>query len=303
MAGNTSRIMIKTYVKSALKDADSSPERCTRKLVDMALHFSKGRFQQHFFEMAQTMLSNEESPYYPLIEDVLKHMDKDRLIGFGMNIGYNGCTMGAHIIRKLKRTEGREVQWYVPLKIDDLNASEILKQYQDRLRSNKEQGVYVYCIYMNQNPAEIFPLIQKNPDCAFILLCRAEDINEEFAEKADSFNNLLIGVDCAANTKMACRILRDHRLLYSIYRNFTDEDLRDVYEGNFFRYAAELHSPFAAVLYCNGTEKEREKIHKTVLTARNTQQHRTIPVDLLSDANLIGTIISQSVSSPAPQQP
>ena len=32
----------KTFVKTALKDADETPERCTRNLVDMALHFSKG---------------------------------------------------------------------------------------------------------------------------------------------------------------------------------------------------------------------------------------------------------------------
>ena len=40
MTAKTSRIIIKTFVKTALKDADESPERCTRNLVDMALHFS-----------------------------------------------------------------------------------------------------------------------------------------------------------------------------------------------------------------------------------------------------------------------
>ena len=67
MTAKTSRIIIKTFVRTALKDADESPERCTRNLVDMALHFSNGRFQQEFFEMARTMLNNDNSPYYPLI--------------------------------------------------------------------------------------------------------------------------------------------------------------------------------------------------------------------------------------------
>lgn len=79
MTAKTSRIIIKTFVRTALKDADESPERCTRNLVDMALHFSKGRFQQEFFEMARTMLNNDNSPYYPLIEDTLRHMDKEKL--------------------------------------------------------------------------------------------------------------------------------------------------------------------------------------------------------------------------------
>ena len=107
MTAKTSRIIIKTFiktalkdsdefVKTALKDADESPERCTRNLVDMALHFSKGRFQQEFFEMARAMLNNDNSPYYPLIEDTLRHMDKEKLIEFGMNLGYNGCTQGTY---------------------------------------------------------------------------------------------------------------------------------------------------------------------------------------------------------------
>ena len=87
MAVDTSRIMIKTFVKSALKDAENSPERCTRNLVDMALNFSNNSSQYSFFSIARQMLNNENSPYYPLIEDILKHIDKDKLLNFGLNIG------------------------------------------------------------------------------------------------------------------------------------------------------------------------------------------------------------------------
>ena len=44
--------------------------------------------------MARAMLNNDNSPYYPLIEDTLRHMDKEKLIEFGMNLGYNGYTRG-----------------------------------------------------------------------------------------------------------------------------------------------------------------------------------------------------------------
>lgn len=67
--------------------------------------------------MARTMLNNDNSPYYPLIEDTLRHMDKEKLIEFGMNLGYNGCTQGAHIVRKIKRTENINVPWLFFLNI------------------------------------------------------------------------------------------------------------------------------------------------------------------------------------------
>ena len=49
MAVDTSRIMIKTFVKSVLKDAEEAPERCTRNLVDMALNFAEEGSQKSFF--------------------------------------------------------------------------------------------------------------------------------------------------------------------------------------------------------------------------------------------------------------
>ena len=119
MAVDTSRIMIKTFVKSALKDAENSPERCTRNLVDMALNFSNNSSQYSFFSIARQMLNNENSPYYPLIEDILKHIDKDKLLNFGLNIGYNSCTKGAGIIRQKESEEGFEIPWSLGLETGD----------------------------------------------------------------------------------------------------------------------------------------------------------------------------------------
>ena len=50
MTAKTSRIIIKTFVKTALKDADESPERCTRNLMDMALHFPRDVFSRSFLK-------------------------------------------------------------------------------------------------------------------------------------------------------------------------------------------------------------------------------------------------------------
>ena len=61
--------------------------------------------------MSRAILNNENSPITPLIADALKHMDKEKLLEFGLDLGYNSCTSGAHIIRKLKRTENINVPW------------------------------------------------------------------------------------------------------------------------------------------------------------------------------------------------
>ena len=292
MTAKTSRIIIKTFVKTALKDADDSPERCTRNLIDMALHFSKGRFQQEFFEMARAMLNNENSPYYPLIEDTLRHMDKEKLIEFGMNLGYNGCTMGAHIVRKIKRTENINVPWLLFLNIA-ASDEELLTNYQPIFDQGKELGIYVYFLYTDDDPIKLLPLIKKNPDCAIILMCRSASVTEDFAEAAETVNNMLIGVKYDDNTDSACLVLRDHRLLYSIYRMYKNEESEEILSGSYARFAEEMHCPFVAVLAdpdCGTSIKEN--IYKAVVGARVAQKYRTIPLDLIYDTERIGNIIS-----------
>lgn len=292
MTAKTSRIIIKTFIKTALKDADESPERCTRNLVDMALHFSKGRFQQEFFEMARAMLNNDNSPYYPLIEDVLTHMDKEKLIEFGMDLGYNGCTEGAHVVRKIKRTENINVPWLFFLNIDS-SCDDLLSRYQTIFDQGKELGIYVYFLYTDSNPEKLLPLIKQNPDCAMILLCNSASVTEDFAEAAESLNNVLIGVAYDDSTDTACLVLRDHRLLYSIYRMYTDNESYEILSGSYARFAEEMHCPFAAVLADpNCSTSIRENVYKAIVGARVAQKYRTIPIDLFYDTERIGNIIS-----------
>ena len=292
MTTKTSRIIIKTFVKTALKDADESPERCTRNLVDMALHFSKGRFQQEFFEMARTMLNNENSPYYPLIEDTLRHMDKEKLIEFGMNLGYNGCTMGAHIVRKIKRTENINVPWLLFLNIAS-SGEKLLTNYQPVFDQGKELGIDVYFLYTDDDPVKLLPLIKNNPDCAIILMCRSASVTEDFAEAAEAVNNMLIGVKYDDNTDSACLVLRDHRLLYSVYRMYNDKDSEKILSGSYARFTEEMHCPFTAVAAeTTCSAQTSENVYKAIVGARVAQKYRTIPIDLVYDSERIGNIIS-----------
>lgn len=88
MENSISRILIETTVRQTLRGLKENPKRSTRNLVDMALHFSEGRFQNHFFQTAHTMLEHEESAYYALIEDAVSHIETEHLVTFGMNLGY-----------------------------------------------------------------------------------------------------------------------------------------------------------------------------------------------------------------------
>ena len=93
MAASTNRILIETFVRKALRDIQSAPERSIRNLVDMGLTFSKGRFQTRLFQSVQHMLTDEHSAYYPLVRNIVTNVEHERLLNFGMNVGYNSCTL------------------------------------------------------------------------------------------------------------------------------------------------------------------------------------------------------------------
>ena len=128
MENSMSRILIETTVRQTLKGLQDDPKRSIRNVVDMALHFSDGRFQSRFFRTAQTMLEHEDSAYYVLVEDAANHIDQEHLVTFGMNLGYNSCTWGAQRIRTNEAQLGFNIPWTVLFLMEEPHCSRHLPQ-------------------------------------------------------------------------------------------------------------------------------------------------------------------------------
>ena len=112
------RTLVDITVSRMLYEMKSDPGRSVRKLLDTALTVSKGRFQKRFFESVYGMMRHENSAYYQMIENLISHTDQNKLKTFGMNIGYNGCTVGARRIRE------NAAAWHfdIPVSYTHLNA-------------------------------------------------------------------------------------------------------------------------------------------------------------------------------------
>ena len=115
MKNDVRRVLIESMIRRTLDDMKENPGRGTRNLIDLGMNFAKGRFQQQFFHEAQEMLENESSAYYPMVQDIVTHVDNDRLLTFGMNIGDNSCTIGAKTIRQIEAEKRFDVPWALTL--------------------------------------------------------------------------------------------------------------------------------------------------------------------------------------------
>lgn len=290
---NMSRILIETVVKKTLKDILEDPERSIRNLVDMALHFSEGRFQKRFFELAQTMLKNEHSPYYDLIQDTVFHVDAARILRFGMNLGYNSCTLGARIIREIENKDQYNIPWAISL---DLYSDQFCKHqeiYQNLIFQGEELGVYTWMLFGDNQYQNILPLIQEHPDSAFILFCDPRNITPSFLDGAAELYNLMPAIRYSENASELCMLLREMGLLYSVYEIYNYDNMNEILSGNLFCSTEQLHPVFTGLLpdrFCSDGVKTQ--IHDYIIQARNNQIFQTIPWEMIRDVETVDGIIS-----------
>lgn len=243
-----SRILVETIVKKTLKDMKEDPERSIRNLVDMALYFSKeGRFQKDFFQAAQTMLENENSPYYALLRNLVSSADTERLACFGINLGYNSCTLGAEKIRKSKKF-GYSIPWFATLQAGGLQISRHLSEYLAAVAEGEKSGIYSWMLFARSHPQELLPLIQEHPDSAFFLFCDPDDINTVFLDSISDINNLMLVIRYEKTADALYEQIRGNGLLHSAYYPYSQEDIESITGGDLFYSIQQAHPVFTVLL-------------------------------------------------------
>ncbi len=287
---NVNRTLIETFVRQKLKEMQEDPDRCTRTLVDMALRFSTGRFQKDFFQAAQTMLENENSSYYALIQDVATHMDQEHLLTFGMNIGYNSCTAGARIIREIEARQGFNVPWAVTLLTDSDRYPAMEQAYQALIEQGKNLGIYTWVLYSDEKPEALLPLVESQPDCAFVLFSDGGQMGSSFLNRAAELKNLMLMVEYNDRAEECCRQLRQRQTLYGVYLPYRQEEAAQVIRESTLQDASALHP--GVTIFLPMEPGERMKEYQFVLNARNEQKYRTLPFAMWEDIRRVDSIIS-----------
>lgn len=293
MENSMSRILIETTVRQTLKGLKEDPKRSVRNLVDMALHFSEGRFQSRFFQTARTMLEHEKSAYYALIEDAVNHIETEHLVTFGMNLGYNSCTWGAQRIRKNEKDLGFNIPWTVLFQMEDPQYSEHCSQYDLAIQEGEQLGIYSWILLTHRDPQKLFPLIGRHPDSAFFLFCRPEDITPAIVDEIASLKHLMPVVRWDDGADEACIMLRNAQLPYSVYYPYSQKDLPFILDGDLFCETQQLHPLFtvlAAKPDCPADIQHR--VHRAAIQVRTGQSYQTVPWELSCDTQNLNEIIS-----------
>lgn len=298
MKSNLSRTLIETVVRNTLKDMREDPDRNVRKLVDMALQFSDGRFQQEFFSIAQTMLQNENSPYYKIIHHVLSHTEQERLLTFGMNLGYNSCTFGARKIRENEQVFGCNIPWIVPLQINEKMSSAHQTRYQQLISEGELLGIFSWILYSQKPSEELLSLIKDHPDSVFFLFLESEKCSSSFLDKACELHNLMFIIRFEERNTWLCCELQNQGALYSVFTTYSEKNVDSILNGDLF-YCSQQWNPILTILIAEPgcPDDIRRSVYQRTEQIHTEQQYATIPWELHYSNLRIDQIISDDTCS------
>lgn len=291
MKDNITRILIESTVKKALKDAEDSPERSVRNLVEVGLEMVKGRFQQYFIGIIYKMLQQEKGAYYSLIKDLLSNVNHEIILNFGMNVGYNSCTIGA---RKIDESKQFNTPWTLSLYINTKRYQSLNSEYQEIIKQGKALGIFTYFLYIKNNPVDVLGLIKKNTDCAFLLVCNSTSVDEIFVDNVKVLTNVMICLQDNGMLIEACQLLRKNMLLYAIYMRYGLAESDDVQINAKIREVLWKKPSF--ILLRSDTEcsnEIQEKNYNRIIEIRKNQIYPAIVTDVVYDSMQIDRVISE----------
>ena len=288
MENSVNRIMVNTIVKKAIHDLKTDPDRTVRNLVDMALKFADSRFQQEFYSGAQSLLTNEKSGYYSLVEDTFAQVNEENLLTFGMNVGYNGLYQGSKKIRSLDK---HCVPWTISLSITE---GKLYDQHHQTIDQGENMGIHCWHLFSNHGIYECMTLAQHHPDSAFVIFCNSNEIGWNVLDYADDIRNIAIIVPFDKDADVVCDMLRVSGVLYGLYYTYSQKDLECIESGELMHEMEQLYPAFSVLkpqFPCQNTLRDR--IYQWVVKARMEQEFKTIPWEMYGDMLLVDSVISE----------
>lgn len=293
MKQDATRILVEATVRRTLKSIQECPERATRNFVDLGLQFSRGRFQTSLLEQFRKMLQNEKSAYYDLAKRIATGVDHDLVTTFGVNVGYNGFTKGARLIRRIEAERGFNIPWALHVGINEEKLAAEPGFYPDLFRQAATLGIHTFLVFADGDPNNLLPLVQGKADCAFVLFLHGRQIDDAFLTRMRSIKNAMVSVYLDEDTSAACEGLRAGRLLYAVHSWYLDQDVPQIVSGHWLQSILAFRPAFALLRADRACSRQaQQEIYQYIVDVRNSQRYPVLCMEIKQDSLLIDRIIS-----------
>lgn len=307
---DVTRGLIDFALSQCLKNMKTDPRRSLRRLNDLALQASKGRFQSELFSLFQQMLDNENSPYYDMLDRILSTTDTAVLKSFGINLGYNAWTRGAAQLRAASPDTSLPLSWLV-----ELAPAASLETVSAQISRERADGRYVFHAALPEDGigtgTDFFALIRHFGDCDFLLDLEKTDRLPSSGQlkEAARCTNLFFLLPFGSSQ---CRRLADELLAlglpFAVTFSYGDADADELLSPRHIDELLSWGSPFLSfVPAASCSPQTYSAVDDAILDARMRQLFPALLIHWEKDIDRIGAILSSpaqhSFSNPRKADP
>ena len=292
------RAIIDSTVDRGIREVEEDPKRSIRKLTDMGRMFNRGPFLDEIYAMVQDLLRNDESAYYTVIENLLRNTSHQSLKNFGINMGYNGFTIGRKNIQELSRVKPFHIPWCISMRINpSLRGSITVAEIESCVQQGIPLGIYSYFIRCEESIAclnKLLSMFRKHPECSFFCMLPDQLLHTEHLNQIRSVTNTLFLFPAFSSTASKnIEAMRLQKSWYCIYFTYDDKSAAEWLKGNRWADLTNFHSAFVLTMATDScSAKTSAKMGKYCRTMRTHPEYPFICFDFYTDLIMIDKIIS-----------
>ena len=292
------RAIIDATVDRGLREVAEDPKRSIRKLTDLGKQFSKNRFLEEIYGMMQDLLRNDDSPYYTVIENLLRNTDRQGLKDFGINIGYHSLTFGGKRIRGEQSEKNYYTPWALTMRIaPDLPNTLSVQEIKSCVTQGMPLGIFTYVIHYRGRLSalpELLTMVAEMRDCSFFISYPDQALGAQHVELLTKCTNILSLFSSEdGNTEENIRALRAAKCLCGIYQPYNDKSYREIVTDKNLKKLAGYQCGFVILSPDDGTSyKTREAALQFCKDARTHPTHPFILFDAEGGVREVDHIVS-----------
>ena len=291
------KALLRTTIKKALADIKRDPKRSVRNLVDLGLNFAEGCNQREIFDITQHSLSNENSAYFRLAENMASELDHEKLTTFGLNFGYNGCTSGARLLREKQTELGCHLPFLITFTIDSRPDALTVSDISSAIEQGMALGIYIYAVICSSNVyPDLLTIAEQFSECAFIYFVNAGRITREVISRTGEINNLVTSVrmeDDPEPCRKAVTALREQGCITVVHYEYSPADINAILSNSITDAFAETGA-IAGIYYAKqGIDPAAQKLiadYRTDIV--RSQQYPIFIFEAQSDIKRIDAMFS-----------
>ncbi|HOQ09247.1 MAG TPA: hypothetical protein PLG09_03895 [Syntrophomonadaceae bacterium] len=229
--------LIETAVDKGIRDIRGDTRRGIRNLVDLASHLTQGLLLQHFFQIVQRMLADNNSSLYEFTSNVIEHVDHQVLKNVAVKLVYTCCTYGYQQMQKCEQEHGHLVPRTLVFDFREEYPDSLTQEEISQLISDGETiGIYCGVFLMNGDQQRVTDLVEglaQHKDGVYFLLAPPEAISPSIAQMVVNSKNIVPVIRLQAEADYhhyltAVNILFDHKCLFATYSEYDDDNLADL---------------------------------------------------------------------------